>query len=148
VLAIETPELRKAPGVACAHCTAQGCGIYETRFPICRSYFCGWHGLPELDDSWRPDASGLVLSPRDGGIEFLAFGGEAALRRAAFLDFLAQLIAEGTPAFLSVPGPPGHYPARTPLNAPLSRIERARWGDALAGALAAAQAHRFERMPQ
>ena len=146
VLAIETAELRKVPGVACTHCTTQGCGIYETRYPICRSYFCGWHGMADLDESWRPDRSGLVLSPHDGGVEFLVFGGETALRRAEFLDLLARLIARGTPAFLAVPGPPGYYPARTGLNVRLSTIDRMRWGDVLAGALAAAQRHAFVPM--
>ncbi len=155
-LAIETPELRKAPGVTCAHATAKGCGIYQTRFPICRSYYCGWFGLPELDESWRPDRSGILISPRRDGIpqghaareaiEFLALGGEASIRRPAFLAFLTVLLASRTPAFLAVPGPRGHYPARVFLNDALAGVVPARLGDALAGALEAAKGHRFEPM--
>jgi hypothetical protein len=125
-LAIETPELRKQPGVTCSHCAAQGCAIYETRFPICRSYFCGWFGLPELDDSWRPDRSGILISRRDDGIppgypagegiEFLLLAGEEALAHPPFIPFLRALLTSRTPAFLALPGPAGHYPARIFLN--------------------------------
>ncbi|MEI9992704.1 MAG: hypothetical protein WDM86_22055 [Rhizomicrobium sp.] len=149
-LAIETAALRKAPGVACVHCTASGCGIYLTRYPICRSYFCGWFGLPELGEDWRPDRSGILISPHDAGqsegIEFLVLGGEPAIRRPAFLTVLTAVLRGGTPVFLAVPGPAGHYPARLRLNDALSRIAPERHGDALAGALKAAKGHRFEPM--
>ena len=146
-LAIETPELRKPPGIACAHCTPKGCGIYETRFPICRTYFCGWFGLAELDESWRPDNSGLLISPYDNGIEFLVLGGEGAVRRPAFTGLLARMLAGGTPVFIAVPGPKGHYPARVQINGPLARTAAAGLGDALAGLLKTAKGHRFEPMP-
>jgi hypothetical protein len=146
-LAIETPELRKAPGIACAHCTPKGCGIYETRFAICRTYFCGWFGLTELDESWRPDNSGLLISPHDGGIEFLVLGGEEAVRRPAFAALLGRMLAGGTPVFIAVPGSQGHYPARVRVNDRLSRVAEPALGDALAGLLKAAKGHRFEPMP-
>jgi hypothetical protein len=146
-LAIETPELRKQPGIACAHCTSKGCGIYETRFPICRTYFCGWFGLPELDESWRPDRSGILISPHDDGIEFLVLAGEAAVRRPAFTALLAKMLGNRTPVFIAVPGPEGHYPARVRINEPLSRTAPSSLGDALAGLLRAARGHRFEPMP-
>ncbi|MEI9888934.1 MAG: hypothetical protein WDN08_21020 [Rhizomicrobium sp.] len=156
-LAIDTPELRKVPGVACRHCTAQGCGIYETRFPICRSYFCGWFGLPELGDAWRPDRSGILIAPRrDGippgyalreGVEFLVLGGEAAIRRPAFVALLGKLLAGRTPCFIGVPGPAGHYPARVFLNDRLGQAAPGVLADAFAAILKAVKAHRFEPMP-
>jgi len=57
---IDKPEIQKESGVTCKHCTAQGCGIYETRYPICRTYFCAWRCMDMFDDSWRPDRSGAV----------------------------------------------------------------------------------------
>ncbi len=156
-LAIETVPFRKASGIACRHCTAQGCGIYETRYPICRTYFCGWFGLPELDDSWRPDLSGIVISPQNAGIpaqyevregiEFLVLGGEAAIRRPVFAAFVAALLRSRTPVFLAVPGPAGHYPARVFLNDALARTPQAALADAFAGILNAAKGHRFAPMP-
>lgn len=67
-LKIEAPELRKKSGTPCSHLTEKGCGIYETRPPVCRDFLCGWRLLPELDLSWRPDLSGVMLL-RLGGNE-------------------------------------------------------------------------------
>ena len=60
------PSLGKKAGERCAHLTEQGCGIYETRPPECRSYFCLWADekaealdLPEWS---RPDRIGIVLN--------------------------------------------------------------------------------------
>ena len=60
-LKIEAPELRKPSGRPCAHLARTGCGIYETRPQVCRTFLCGWRLLPELDASWRPDLSGVML---------------------------------------------------------------------------------------
>ncbi|MEJ1970376.1 MAG: hypothetical protein WDN03_17375 [Rhizomicrobium sp.] len=147
-LAIETRALRKQPGVACAYLAAKGCGIYETRFAICRTYFCGWFGLDELDEDWRPDRSGVLISPQGDGIEFLVLGGEAAIRWPAFTALLAKLLASGTPVFVAVPGPVGRYPARVSLNEKLHGAPPAALGGALASLLRAAKGHRFEPMPR
>ncbi|MFC1719853.1 hypothetical protein ACFL00_01770 [Pseudomonadota bacterium] len=52
-----------APGKPCAHCTAQGCGIYETRPEIpCRKFKCAW--LAEGDaipENMRPDRCGAIV---------------------------------------------------------------------------------------
>ena len=42
---IDKPEVQKKSGAVCKHCTATGCGIYETRYPICREYYCAWRAL-------------------------------------------------------------------------------------------------------
>jgi len=60
-LKIDTPQLRKKASVPCPHLVQKGCGIYDTRPPVCRSFLCGWRLLPELDASWRPDLSGVML---------------------------------------------------------------------------------------
>src|SRR2546423_15078652 len=65
-LTIESAELKKPPGIACVHCvTEKGCGIYETRPPVCRVWFCGWRQMPNLDDSWRPDRPEILVIPPD-----------------------------------------------------------------------------------
>jgi hypothetical protein len=58
---IDTPELRKPSGATCVHLVERGCGIYDKRPPVCRAFLCGWRLLPELDISWRPDLSGVML---------------------------------------------------------------------------------------
>ena len=159
-LPIETVELRKLPGMTCVHCGAQGCAIYETRFPICRTYHCGWRVLSELDDSWRPDRSGVLVSPQNedlperfrkqGGIEFLVLGGEAAIRRDGFAQFVVTCILNDVATFMAVPGPPGYYSARVLLNDRLadaaSRRDVAAVRAALLAALAASSAHSFQKM--
>ena len=159
VLPIDTPELRKAPGVACTHCGPVGCTIYETRFPICRTYYCGWHDLPALGPDWRPDRSGVLISPRNGdappgypedGIEFLVLGGEKAVRRKGFAATIAEFVARGIPIYLAVPGPPKHFSAHVFLNAMLEdtavRRDHAAVTATLIRVLKAATNHKFESM--
>ncbi len=62
-LKIKTPQLRKEARIPCPHLVQKGCGIYESRPPVCRSFLCGWRLMPELDTSWRPDLSGVMLLP-------------------------------------------------------------------------------------
>lgn len=62
-LKIKAPQLRKEAQIPCPHLVAKGCGIYESRPPVCRSFLCGWRLMPELDASWRPDLSGVMLLP-------------------------------------------------------------------------------------
>jgi hypothetical protein len=69
-LNINTPELKKPAGVWCEHCSpGKGCAIYETRFPICRTYKCGWL-LGFVPEHWFPAKSKIVVSFAKG---FLCF---------------------------------------------------------------------------
>lgn len=158
-LVIDTPEFRKLPGVTCSNCAAGGCAIYVTRYPICRSYFCGWMQSPELDDTWRPDRSGVILSPLTGGIpeefevregvELLVVGGAEAIRRPAFAALVLSLVASKVPTYLAVPGPVAHYPARVLLNRALSSAPRdpARTVALLLKILESAKGHSFAPVP-
>src|SRR5438128_1437727 len=92
-------DFTKPAGVTCQHCTSTGCGIYETRYPICRTFLCGWLLLPGLDESWRPDRSGILIRaiepdalPEEfraagSGLHFTVLGGEASIRRPGFADY-------------------------------------------------------------
>jgi hypothetical protein len=62
-LKIKAPQLRKDAQIPCPHLVEKGCGIYESRPAVCRSFLCGWRLMPELDASWRPDLSGVMLLP-------------------------------------------------------------------------------------
>src|SRR5258707_684763 len=55
---IDKPELQKPAGTTCRHCN-KGCGIYETRPEVCRTFFCGWRQLEIFGDAWRPDKCGV-----------------------------------------------------------------------------------------
>lgn len=129
-LPIDTPEIQKLPGALCVNCTGRGCGIYDRRPTTCREFHCGWWLLPQLDDDWRPDKSGVLITPENNdiprefevgsGIEFLIVGGEAAIRRRPFLEFISLCVRRRIPTFVSVPGPEGFFPAKVLVNANLT----------------------------
>ena len=116
-LQIETPELRKPAGTACKHLCATGCGIYETRPPVCQQFLCGWRLFAELTDDWRPDLSGVLVMRKapaelppnwrsaDYGVELAIIGGEAAVKRDGLADYVAKLLARNIPVFLSAASP-------------------------------------------
>jgi hypothetical protein len=120
-MAIDRPEIQKEAGVTCRHCTAAGCAIYDTRPSLCREYHCGWRQLPILDDSWRPDRSGVFveLEPYEGqtAISLVLVGNPLkTIRQPWFIDFVTTGIQGGLPLMLGIPGPPGRQGASLMLN--------------------------------
>jgi len=116
-LKIVTPELKKKARVPCPHLVDKGCGIYESRPGVCRQFLCGWRLFEDMDDSWRPDLSGVLAMrkapeelPADWksapyGVHMVILGGEAAVLSPAFLSYTARLMAQGIPVFLSAASP-------------------------------------------
>lgn len=51
----------KPIGTWCPHATKRGCGIYPTRFRICREFQCGWL-LGVGEDADRPDRSKVIVN--------------------------------------------------------------------------------------
>lgn len=126
-LNIDTPELQKKSGQTCQHCTAKGCGVYETRYPVCRGYFCAWRTVDIFDDDWRPDRSGVMpYVETDGisqdfdlstGIGLMLLGHAGRIvRQAWFQDFVVTGVMNSVPLFLSLPGPVGYQAATASLN--------------------------------
>ena len=147
-LAINKPEVQKQPGATCKHCTGAGCGIYETRYPICRDYYCAWRGMDIFDESWRPDRSGVfAYVETDGiaenfnfsiGIGLMLVGHPLkTVRQRWFQDFVVTGIMNSVPLFLSLPGPPGHQASTCSLNTEqmLDAIKRGTEKDALEAAV-------------
>jgi hypothetical protein len=57
------PELDKRPGEWCQHCIAgHGCGIYQDRPQVCRSFRCLWLEDLSMPDDMRPDRVGVYLA--------------------------------------------------------------------------------------
>jgi hypothetical protein len=102
----------KPGGVLCEHAAPpNGCSIHQHRPQVCRAYFCGWHHLPSLGEEWRPDLSGVLISLRapDGlldGIDFTLTGDR--IEWLPLVRYIATLIADGHPVYLSLPGEPGY----------------------------------------
>ncbi len=60
VLRVES--LEKPQGKWCESCEiGAGCRIYDARPTECRKFLCGYLLLRELDESWRPSLSKLVV---------------------------------------------------------------------------------------
>ena len=116
-LRIEDDELAKPAGVTCHHCTPTGCGIYQTRPATCRGFHCGWLLLPALNESWRPDRSGVLIGliePDDlpeefraagNGLHFTVLGGDASISRPGFADYVATLVRRDVAVWLSAGTP-------------------------------------------
>lgn len=115
-LQIEAPELHKKAGVRCPH-LAKGCGIYETRPGVCREFLCGWRLFAELTDDWRPDLSGVLAmrkAPQElpaqwqgagFGIHLAVTGGEAAITRPGFAEYVVGLMHRGVAVSMSAASP-------------------------------------------
>lgn len=146
---IDKSEIQKKSGTTCKHCTSGGCAIYETRFPVCRGFYCAWRSVPIFDEAWRPDKSGVMpyietegIGPDfafDTGIGLMLVGdADAIVRQDWFQDFVVTGVMNSIPLFLSLPGPVGHQAATASLNTQqmLDAIRRKKVGQALAEALA------------
>lgn len=121
-------ELKKPPLVTCEHCQdGVGCQIYASRPPVCRTFLCGWRNMDVLDDAWRPDRCGIIITftnqnvpaayNRHLGIQFELFrDARAAITWQPFVAYLIELVRNGLPAFLQVPSVPGIEPSRMFVN--------------------------------
>ena len=115
--ALRIVEFSKPAGVLCQHCTGTGCGIYETRYEVCRGYLCGWRILPKLGEAWRPDRSGVLLDlleskdlPEEhraagNGVNFIIVGGEKAILRPGFAEYVTTLVSRNVAVYLSADSP-------------------------------------------
>jgi hypothetical protein len=119
-LTIDVPELKKLPGVLCDHCEeGKGCRIYPMRPPVCVNWYCGWRFLPRLDDDWRPDRSGILITFSDTqptGLKFELVDSLAKSEWEPFVTYVAMLVSNNIPVVLAVPGPVGYASGKTVLN--------------------------------
>jgi hypothetical protein len=118
---IDKPEIQKPSGVACRHLCGGRCDIYETRPPVCRGFFCGWRQLADLDESWRPDRSGVFIEFESldnvPGLNLTLVGNPLkTLRQPWLIDFIASGVSRNLPLLLTLPGPVGHQGAKSLLN--------------------------------
>jgi hypothetical protein len=126
-LPILSVEMKKPAGVLCEHCVGTGCGIYDSRPPVCRGFICAWRNLDNLEDIWRPDRCGIMVTfVHDGippaysqhmGIQFHLFrDSQQVVTWEPFVGYVTELIRHGMPVFLLVSGPPGFEAGQIFLN--------------------------------
>ena len=124
---INKPEIQKQSGARCRHCHETGCGIYDSRPPVCRAYYCAWRTVDIFSEDWRPDRSGVLpYVETEGiaedfdlstGIGLMLVGNPLKIvRQKWFQDFVVTGVMSSVPLFLSVPGPRGHQAATVSLN--------------------------------
>jgi hypothetical protein len=133
-LAILEDGMSKLPGVTCEHCVrGTGCAVYQARPQVCRSYNCLWRSLPNIDDDWRPDLSGVLMLPQEVppgtnaafGVNLVIIGSTGTVESERFAGMVAGFVESGTATWLDLPGGPGMLSHNSLLN------------DALAPAIAA-----------
>lgn len=105
--------------------------MYPVRPPACVGWHCGWRMLSVLDQSWRPDRSGVMIklySSEDGRLQvcMLLTDGPAPLSRKQFASAVANFVARDADVYLQVPGPIGSYPAQALLNPHVKAAAEAR----------------------
>ena len=117
VLPVNEPDFQKEAETLCPHHDGRACTIYESRFEVCRTFYCGWRLVPDLGEAWRPDKSGVLLqlvAPKDipdayraGGrsFNFVITGGEEAVLRPALADYVSTLVRRRVAVFLSAATP-------------------------------------------
>jgi hypothetical protein len=53
----------KPAGKWCHNCKpGKGCAIWQSVPQKCADYYCSWRRMQQLDDSWRPDRCGFIIS--------------------------------------------------------------------------------------
>jgi hypothetical protein len=121
-------ELKKPALVTCEHCQdGAGCQIYASRPPVCRTFLCGWRNMEVLDDAWRPDRCGIIVSftnehvparyAQHSAIQFELFrDARTTITWQPFVAYLIELVRNGMPVLLQVPSEPGIEPSRMFLN--------------------------------
>ena len=92
-------EIAKPAGVWCRHCSSgKRCGIYDSRFASCRSFYCQWMFEKSLGPEWKPNRAKFVLVKTEGGRHLSACvdpGYPSAWRRSPYYENLKQWAAEG-----------------------------------------------------
>jgi hypothetical protein len=151
-LTVDTPTFKKLPGIACDHCIpSSGCGIYSARPDVCRTWFCGWRRIKWMDDTLRPDRSGILVRftvddiPNgyvgDTGIIFDVIGPCDGLLRPGVAEAIGGSVAGGIATFLAVPGLPGFVSTKVLLNPNLVGPVERQDGDAARAELVRAFIH-------
>ncbi len=118
---IDKPEVQKTSGSLCKNCVDGGCTIYETRYAVCRSFHCAWRQIADLDESWRPDRSGVFLDYQllNGvtGLSLMLVGNPLkTVRQPWFIDFVANGVLRNISLWMTLPGPQGYQGVQNLLN--------------------------------
>jgi hypothetical protein len=93
-------ELEKPPGLWCRHAViGKGCGNYENRPPVCRSFYCQWILDSSLGPEWKPEKAKFVMFPDRKNEEVFNINVDPAFPDAwtkpPFLATIKKWVADG-----------------------------------------------------
>lgn len=118
-LRIEKPELTKKADVPCPHLLQHGgCGIYEERPQVCRTWYCGWRVMPFLTDDMRPDRSKILIKQDEAGFVFQPLKSDYVrnLLNENVLTAIGALIDAEVTISTSIPTRPGFTNYKMQIN--------------------------------
>ena len=128
VLHIDDATFKKPADQVCKNLMAQGgCKIYSSRPSVCQDWHCAWRFMAQLDESWRPDRSGIMLRSDENGIIFQPIRDpKVVLLNPRAIELIGGGVAQGISMSMSIPMRKGYRSYSTSLNAPLAAAVEAR----------------------
>jgi hypothetical protein len=101
ILPIIEVDVQKPANATCVNCiVGVGCGIYETRYHVCRRFMCDWVLQETIGQHWRPAESHMVLVSDDETSSVVVHVDTAysqAWRHQPFIGDLRAWAAASTP---------------------------------------------------
>ena len=82
-----------------------------------RAFFCGWLVIKQMADTWRPDRSGVLILTMEAhevpeeyraqtnGMQLIILGGEKAIQRPGFAEYVMTLVSRNVAVYLSADSP-------------------------------------------
>lgn len=128
VLHIDDENFKKPADQVCINLMKKGgCKIYTKRPSVCQDWYCAWRFMPQLDEQWRPDRSGILLRSDENGIIFQPIRDpKTVLINARAIELIGGGVAQGIPMSMSIPIRKGYRSYSTSLNEPLEAAVQSR----------------------
>lgn len=128
VLLIDDENFQKPADKVCENLMDKGgCKIYKQRPSVCQDWHCAWRFMAQLDESWRPDRSGILLRSDENGIIFQPIrDAKEVLTNERAIELIGGGVAQGIPMSLSIPTQKGFRSYGLSLNAPLEAAVQSR----------------------
>lgn len=122
VLLIDDEKFKKPADQVCTNLMATGgCKIYQQRPSVCQEWYCAWRFMGQLDESWRPDRSGILLRSDENGIIFQPIRDpKVVLTTDRAIELIGGGVAQGIPMSMSIPTREGYLSYGLSLNEPLA----------------------------
>jgi hypothetical protein len=128
VLLIDDENFKKPADQVCANLMEQGgCKIYTTRPSVCQEWYCAWRFMAQLDETWRPDLSGVLLRSDENGIIFQPIRDpKTVLTTERAIELIGGGVAQGIPMSMSIPTKEGFRSFGLSLNEYLEEAVQSR----------------------